>query len=65
MEEEEPAGQDGVEQCPGEIIKKNPWGSWSQGERERPQRRKRWGCNAAEAMAGSAGPHELGSAALE
>ena len=35
MEEEEPAGQDGVEQCPGEIIKKNPWGSWSQGERER------------------------------
>ena len=34
MEEEEPARQDRVEQCPGEIIKKNPGGVGAK-ERER------------------------------
>lgn len=37
---EEPARQEGGEQCPGEIVKKI-LGSWSQGERESSSRKKR------------------------
>ena len=58
MAKEEPARQEGGEQCPGEIVKKI-LGSWSQGERELEQ--EKVGSNEAGAGAGSAGPCELGS----
>lgn len=59
MEEEEPAGQDGVEQCPGEIIKK------TLGELEPRRERELKEENAGGAMRLTSGSHELGLMALE
>lgn len=63
-EKEEPARQEGVEQCPGDIIKKILGELEPRRERESSKKKMR-GCNEAGAVAGSAGSHELGSVALE
>lgn len=64
MEKGEPARQEGVEQCPGEIMRKILGELEPRRERER-SKKKTWGCTEAGAVAGSAGSRELGSVALE
>lgn len=55
MEKEEPARQEGVEQCPGEIMKKNPGGVGAK-ERERAQGRRCGGALRLELWLGQQGP---------
>ena len=63
MEKGEPARQEGVEQCPGEIMRKTL--GEVEPRRESELKEEDAGCTEAGAVAGSAGSQELGSVALE